>query len=141
MSEPQAGPGRPRRLRPYPWVVAAWSDRLVHAVVAGVVIGIVTWRVGLAANAVGSKAAATGAVVGLLMAVVYGSLVLAGRRSRDLHEEHPWASVLTLPVPLAILLPTLHYLRGEASLARTLLSAAVLLVLGSVVWRLLNPHR
>jgi hypothetical protein len=141
MSEPQAGPERRRRLRPHPWLAAAWSDRLVHAGVAGVVLGVITWRVGLAADAAGEKAAATGAVVGVLMAVVYGSLVVAGRRSRDLHEEHPWASALTLPIPLAILLPTLHYLRGETSLARTLLSAAVLLVLGAVVWRLLNPHR
>ena len=68
-------------------------------------------------------------------------LVLVRRRSRDLHEEHPWASALTLPVPLAFLLPTLRYVRGEASLAGTLRSAAVLVVLGAVLWRVLNPLR
>ena len=139
MRERQAGPEHPRWFERYPWVVSAWSDRLVHAAVAGVVFGVITWRVALDAGS--AKAVATGAVVGLLLAANYAVLVLVRRRSRDLHEEHPWASALTLPVPLAILFPTLRYVRGEASLAGTLVSAAVLAVLGAVAWRVLNPLR
>jgi hypothetical protein len=82
-----------------------------------------------------------GAVVGLLMAANYACLVLAGRRSRAFHEEHPWASALAFPVPLAVLLSARHYVRGDASLATTLLSAAVLVVLGGAFWRFLNLMR
>ncbi len=141
MRERQAGPEHPRWFERHPRAVRAWSDRLVHAVVAGVVIGVITWRVALGMDATSTKAITTAAVVGLLLAANYSLLVLVGRRSANFYEEHPWVSALTLPVPLAVLLSTLHYLRGEASLADTLVSSAVLVVLGGAVWRFLNPLR
>ena len=141
MPDPQAGSEHPRWFERYPWVAVAWSRRLPQAGVVGVVIGLITWRIALGAGAAGDKAAATGAVVGLLLTANYGFLALAARRSRNFHAEHPWASAMTFVVPLAVLLPTLHYVREEASLARTLVSAGILIVLGGVAWRFLNPLR
>lgn len=143
MSEdgPRAGPEHPRWFERYPWVAVVWSHRLPHAAVVGIVIGLITWRIALGEGAADGKAAATGAVVGLLLAANYGFLGLLVRRNRNLHAEHPWASAMTFVVPLAVLLTTLHYVRGEASLVRTLVSAGILIVLGGVAWRFLNPLR